>query len=220
MNKQPSKNFKETKVKAKKFLFYLLAGILGSCVPSLHPLFTDKDFIFKEELVGIWAGDNNKEIWEFKRYGNDDSNKKYKMIYTDEKGKEGQFVATLGKLNDMLFLDLFPESPELETNDFYKIHLLAVHTFIKIEQIEPTLQMRTMDPDKMKNILEKDPNLIRHETLEDQDSKIVLTASTEELQQFMIKHANDEGLFGEPSDLKRLKPKEPNEPNDIDPNKS
>jgi len=34
----------------------------------------------------------------------------------------------------------------------------------------------------------------------------------------MKKHANDEGLFDEPSDLKRLKPKEPNEPNDIDPN--
>jgi hypothetical protein len=205
-------------MKTKKFLFYLLAGILGSCVPSLHPLFTDKDLIFKEELVGVWAEDNSKETWEFKRYNNDDSNKRYKMIYTDEKGKEGRFIAILGKLNDMLFLDLFPESPELETNDFYKIHLLGVHTFIKIEQIEPTLQMRTMDHYKMKNILENDPNLVRHEILEDQDSKIVLTASTEKLQQFMIKHANDEGLFGKPSDLEQLKPKEPNKPKDIDPN--
>lgn len=142
------------------------------------------------------------------------------MIYTDEEGKEGRFIATLGRLNGMLFLDLFPESPELETNDFYKFHLLGVHTFMKIERIEPTLQMRMMEPDKMEDMLENDPNLIKHEVLEEQDSKMVLTASTKELQQFMIEHANDEGLFGEPSDLERLAPKDVNEPNAIEPNQA
>lgn len=207
-------------MKTKKLLFYLLAGILSGCIPSLHPLFTNEDVIFEEKLLGIWAEEKgSRESWEFQRYGDEDS-KRYKMIYTDEEGKEGSFLATLGRLNSMLFLDLFPGEAEINTNDFYKVHLLGVHTFMKIEQIEPTLQMRMMDPDKMKEMLESDPNLIQHEVLEEQDSKTVLTASTKELQRFMIEHAEDEGLFGEATELKRLKIKDTNEPNAIDPNQT
>jgi len=206
-------------MKTKKLLFYLLAGVLAGCVPSLHPLFTNEDAIFEEKLLGIWSEEkDSKETWEFQQYGGQDS-KRYKMIYTDEKGKEGSFLATLGRLNGMLFLDLFPDEPEINTTDFYKIHLLGVHTFMKIEQIEPTLQMRMMDRDKIKEMLENDPNLIKHEVLEKQGS-IVLTASTEELQWFMIDHANDEGLFSEASELKRIKIKDTNEPNAIDPNQA
>jgi hypothetical protein len=206
-------------MKTKKLLFYLLAGVLVGCVPSLHPLFTNEDAIFEEKLLGIWSEEkDSKETWEFQRYGGEDS-KRYKMIYTDEKGKEGSFLTTLGRLNGMLFLDLFPGEADVNTTDFYKIHLLGVHTFMKIEQIEPTLQMRVMDRDKMEEMLENDPNLIKHEVLEEQDS-IVLTASTKELQWFMIDHANDEGLFGEATELKRLKVKDVNEPNAIDPNQA
>ena len=205
-------------MKTKKLFFYLLAGVLVGCVPSLHPLFTDEDVIFEEKLLGIWAGEkDSNETWEFQRYG-DESGKRYKMIYTDKEGKEGGFLATLGRLNSMLFLDLFPGEAEINTNDFYKIHLLGVHTFMKIEQIEPMLQMRVMDADKMKEMLESDPNLIKHEVLEEQDSKIVLTASTKELQRFMIEHAEDEGLFGGATELKRLRIKDINEPNAIDAN--
>ncbi|MHC4359909.1 MAG: hypothetical protein ACYSTN_03795 [Planctomycetota bacterium] len=207
-------------MKTKKLLFYLLAGVLVGCVPSLHPLFTDEDAIFEEKLLGIWSEEkDSKETWEFQRYGGQGS-KRYKMIYTDNEGKEGSFLTTLGKLDGMLFLDLFPGEVEINTADFYKIHLLGVHTFMKIEQIEPTLQMRAMDPDRIKEMLKNDPNLIKHEVLEKEGSRIVLTASTEELQWFMIDHANDEGLFSEASELKRIKIKDTNEPNTIDPNQA
>jgi hypothetical protein len=195
-------------MKTKKFLFYLLAVLLGGCVASLHPLFTEKDFIFEKELLGVWA-DNSQETWRFKRYSNE-NDKRYEMIYTDKDGKEGRFIACLGKLNDMMFLDLFPKDPNLQANDFYKLHLLPVHTFMKIEQIEPTLKMRMMDPEKMEDMLKNDPNLIKHEIVE---NRIVLTASTQQLQQFIKDHANDEGFFNNASDMKRL------DPNCITPNK-
>jgi len=196
-------------MKTKKFLFYLLAVLLGGCVLSLHPLYTEKDLIFEEKLLGTWANNDSKETWQFKRAN---GNKSYKMIYTDEKGKKGPFDAGLGKLNNMMFLNIFPQEPKLNENAFYKFHLLRVHSFIKIEQIEPTLKMRIMNPDKAKEMLENDPNLIKHEIVQDH---LVLTASTEELQKFMKVHANDKGLFGEPSELKRVQPKDPNA---IDPN--
>ena len=203
-------------MKAKKLLFYVIAGVLCGCVPSLHCLFTDKELVFEEKLLGIWAEDNSEETWEFKRYS-DEADKTYKLIYTDSDGQAGEFAAKLGKLNKMMFLDLYPGDADINANDFYKHHLLGVHTFMKIEQIEPTLQMRMMSPDKMKEMLEANPNLIKHEILEERDSQILLTASTEEFQQFIIEHAKDEGLFDEPSDMRRLEVKEPKEPNAVEP---
>jgi hypothetical protein len=203
-------------MKAKKLLFYAIAGVLCGCVPSLHCLFTDKELVFEEKLLGIWAEDNSEETWEFKRYS-DEADKTYKLIYTDSDGQAGEFAAKLGKLDKMMYLDLYPEAPDINANDFYIHDLLGVHTFMKIEQIEPTLQMRLMSPDKMKEMLEANPNLIKHEILEERDSQVLLTASTKELQRFIIEHAKDEGLFDEPSDMKRLEVKEPKEPNAVEP---
>ncbi|MHC4719020.1 MAG: hypothetical protein ACYSYT_00915 [Planctomycetota bacterium] len=203
-------------MKAKKLLFYAIAGVLCGCVPSLHCLFTDKELVFEEKLLGIWAEDNSEETWEFKRYS-DEADKTYKLIYTDSDGQAGEFAAKLGKLDKMMYLDLYPEAPDINANDFYIHHLLGVHTFMKIEQIEPTLQMRLMSPDKMKEMLEANPNLIKHEILEERDSQVLLTASTKELQRFIIEYAKDEGLFDEPSDMKRLEVKEPKEPNAVEP---
>jgi hypothetical protein len=196
-------------MKSKKFLFYLLAGLLGSCVPSLHPLYTDKELVFEEKLLGSWSEDD--QVWQFKK-GQEE--KSYDLI-TDEKGKKGEFTAFLVKLQDgsktdkekkaagqtLLFLDLYPKEPKLEASDFYKFHLLPIHTFIKIEQINPTLKMRVMNPDKLQEMLQDKPDLIKHEVLED---RIVLTASTKQLQKFMLAHAEDEGLFGEPTELERI----------------
>ena len=111
-------------MKTKKFLFYLLAVLLGGCIPSLHPLYTEKDLIFEEKLLGTWAKNDSKETWQFKRAN---GNKYYKMTYTDEEGKKGHFDAGLGKLNNMMFLNIFPKEPELKENDFYKFHILRVH---------------------------------------------------------------------------------------------
>jgi hypothetical protein len=195
-------------MKVKKVLFYLLASLLGGCVLSVHPLFTAEDLVFEEKLLGVWVKEDSKETWEFGRHS-DESRERYTIVYTDSEGETGGFLAGLGRLNDMLFLDLYPEQPDVNANEFYKYHLLGVHTFLKIEQIGPALQMRMMSHDKMKEMLEEDPNLIKHEVLEEPDSRILLTASTKELQRFMVKHANVEGLFDKPIELRRLEAVEP-----------
>jgi hypothetical protein len=199
-------------MKTKKFLFYLLAVLLGGCIPSLHPLYTDKELVFEEKLSGIWS--NGEQIWKFE---GDSEKKSYKLLTVNEDFKKGEFTAHLVKIDKMLFLDLFPKEPKLQAPAFYKFHLLRVHTFIKIEQIEPILKMRVMNPDKMKEMLENDPNLIKHEIV--QRDRIVLTASTKDLQQFMKKHASVEDFFGDASDFKRLEAKDANDPNAIDPNR-
>jgi hypothetical protein len=116
-------------MKVKNLLCYMLAVLLGGCVLSLHPLYNKKDLIFEEKLLGTWIQNDSSETWQFKRAH---SNKHYEVLYIDDKGKKATFDAGLGKLNSMMFLDIFPQEPELNENDYYKFHILRAHSFIKI----------------------------------------------------------------------------------------
>ena len=183
-------------MKTKKIVFYMLAIILGGCLQSLHPLYTDKDLIFEEKLIGKWSGE--KGIWEFRQ----GEGKAYKMRVLD--GKEAWFIARLAKFEDMMFLDIFPDGKTLEdTQGFYKMHLLGLHTFMKVEQIEPQLQLRMLNSDKVSEMLKEDPNLLKHEVV---DGRLVLTAPTKQLQEFMVKYANEEGVFNDTTDFTRREP--------------
>ena len=187
-----------------KFLIFTLGIVMAGCIPSLHPLYTNKDVVYDPKLVGVWSDSNDTGIWEFRPAPEPNS---YTMIYTDKDKKAGAFSVHLTKLDGMLFLDVFPNEPNLPYNGFYNLHLQPVHTFMKVDQIEPILKMRFMDVDKFAKRLEKEPHLLRHEVMKDgSQQRIVLTASTKELQAFMLKHANDEGVFSKPSNMKRITP--------------
>ena len=185
-------------MKTKTMLFYLSACLLVGCVPvlSLHPLFTEKDVVFEEKLLGAWADDSDG-VWEFKSI--DEPEKAYEFRLTDKEGKRGLFVARLVKLEEKLFLDVmakqFPCSEEdvEETGFMYNaFFFVPAHMFMRVDSIEPKLAMRWADVDKVKELLEKDPNAVRHEVLED---NVVLTASTRELQRFVLKYSEDHEVF-------------------------
>lgn len=184
----------------KKLICLGLLALAGGCVPSLNPLYTEQDLVFDPALVGVWGDDNkmagSKESWAFTKAGE----KEYRAVYTDNDGNPGEFVAHLAKIEGRLFLDLYPEAPDLKENDFYKMHLIPVHTFLLVSQIGPTLKMAVMDPDWMKKYLEEHPDALPHQL---RDKAVILTASTEELQAFVLAHLKDEDMFGKPSDIPR-----------------
>ncbi len=213
-------------MKTKKFLFYVLAGILGGCVPvmSLHPLYTDKDLVFEEKLLGIWVDDPNgpETTWEFK--DPNEQEKTYKLIFSDDEGQKGSFVARLVKLKNKLFLDVYPSEPPWDEADPNKVKwsyntffVVPAHTFIKIDSIESQLTMRLTDDDEMKELLKENPNAVEHTSIED---KPILTASTKELQAFVLKYADDDRVFTDEVALNRQKTKEPNEILVSEPNKA
>jgi len=190
-------------MRTRKLLFYLLAAILSGCVPvmSLHPLYTEKDVVFDEKLLGTWVDDPNSPdmTWQFKR--TDKSDKTYELLVSGDK-VSGSFLAHLVKLDNKWFLDVYPnklpcEQQKLEDmkwgyNAFF---LLSVHTFIKVDLIESRLKIwLTMDDDAEK-LLKQDPNAVKHEVVK--DYSIVLTAQTKELQEFVIKYAEDKRLFAD-----------------------
>jgi hypothetical protein len=204
-------------MKTKMPLFYLLAALLGGCVPvfSLHPLYTEKEVVFKQELVGVWADPNEpNNTWELKR--NDESKDAYQLIVVLDDAK-GLFDAHLVNLKDQLFLDVFPAQKGLEQTmeglkekakdpnstvwplNFFS--LVPVHTFIKVDLTESTLTMRLTDDDLMEKLLEQDPNAVKHVVI--QEARIVLTASTKELQAFVLKYAEGDKLFEKPTLFKK-----------------
>ena len=176
--------------------------VLPGCVPSLNPLYTEKDLVFDAALVGTWAEqDDSRETWSFNKSGE----KEYKLIYTED-DKTGEFKAHLLKLGNTLYLDFFPESDGLKDskrNDFYLSHFVPGHMFAKVTQVEPTLRMAMLNPDWLKKLLEKNPKAIAYHAVG--EDRIVLTASTAELQKFIV--ANTGEAFGDPATLKRVQTK-------------
>jgi len=201
-------------MKTKKILFYLLAGLLGGCVPvmSLHPLFTEENIVFEEKLLGTWVDDPNspKGIWEFKRVV--DSAKKdlelpppkkpekaYNLVLRNtEEGTKGSFFAYLVKLQDRLFLDVYPSQfpcAQLDPKQdwaFNTFFLIPGHSFAVIDSIEPQLKIRWTAGDEMEKLLKEKPDAVKHELVED---RIVLTAETSQLQKFVLKYADDKRAF-------------------------
>jgi len=234
---------RKPRMKTKKFISYLLLAILAGCGPvlSLHPLFTEKDLVFEEKLLGRWAHyeDPNKPpvIWHFKQA--DKSEKKYQLTLRKEDKMLGHFTAHLLKLDDILFMDVFPDKlPSGKTLDkadpnqlIYNFYfLLPLHTFVKIEFIKPLsyfrnksdeefqnkpkqmyeqydygMKLRLTDDEKLKELLEEKPDVVKYEKLE--KDKIILTASTHQLQEFVLKHADGDKLFTDGVPLLRFRNK-------------
>ncbi|UCF17038.1 MAG: hypothetical protein JSW59_06165 [Phycisphaerales bacterium] len=186
---------------ARKLLFYVLAGLMGGCVPvvSLHPLYTKENVVFDKKLLGTWVDDPNKgEVtWQFRSV--DEPKKAYNLVFTDDKGLKGSFVTHLVKLGDDLFLDIFPSKMPWDLDDpnesdwpYNALLLIPMHTFVKIDSVDPKLKMRLMLETQLKKLLEENPDAIAHVVVEDRP---VLTASTKELQAFVLKYADTDKLF-------------------------
>ena len=171
---------------------------LEGCVPSLQPFYAVKDVAFDPTLLGAWSGDEGKETWEFTKHGE----RGYKLLCTDENGKQGRFVVYRFRVADNNLLDLYPEEPEPRANDTYKHHLLRLHTFLLVLQSEPTVRITTLDPDWVQRFLANNPAALQHQRVAE---RLILTASTLELQNFILAHLKTPGAFGEPDELIRKK---------------
>ena len=151
-----------------------------------------------ELCKGKWV--QEQDIWQFEE---GDKGKSYSLtiIQKEEKEKKtSKLIGHLVKIDGDLFLDMYPDEMEMGVGDWYKFHLLGVHTFMKVDRIEPTPVMRAMDPEKIAKMLKEKPDTIKHEIVED---RVVLTASPKELQAFLKAHADDGSVFGDSEEFGR-----------------
>lgn len=176
----------------KKVIVFLVLIIFlaQSCIFSLHPLYTKETITYDSKIEGKWSdGDvdsNDGPItWEFKR-----KQQGYELIRYSEDVDTLSYEATLVKLGDYLFLDLKKELEDDSMDDisFY----LPTHNFAKVLFKENKLELVFFDDAYLEKLFKQRKIRLKHEVVDD---TIVLTASSEELQKFIVKYANDPKAF-------------------------
>ena len=197
------------KTKKKLILFcFILLILVSSCIPSLHPLYTKKDLILDNTIVGTWISKGSKKdqsVWIIKKYidshspGPKDINPhdfgdKLYRLKNIQSGDTIGFDLYLIKLDKYFYFDFYPHDYQ-SVNEMRNMHLFPVHTFAKVNIEKNRIVIRQFDMDFFQNLIEQNKIKISHEN---SGRNIVLTAPTEELQKFVIKYADDEDAFDDP----------------------
>jgi hypothetical protein len=178
----------------------ILIVLAVSCIPSLYPLYREKDLIFDDRLTGRF--DIDGDMWEFARldwkqenYLSNDwnqfrSGKTYKLIAWED-SKRAEFAVHLIKLRNNYYLDFFPVRYEIN-HEFLYWHLIPAHIFGKIEFVENNITINWFDGDFLTDMIDSNKVKISHKMLEE---GILLTAKTEELQKFVKKFGDYPGAY-------------------------
>jgi hypothetical protein len=187
-------------------LVCLLVLVMSSClVKSLHPFYSEKDIVYKPELIGSWLG-NDSAKWEIKQHKvfagfmkDEKETNCYDIDFTDKNGSS-KFLAHLFSLNGQLYLDFF--LPEIEGPDLAAMHMIPAHTLARVELGKDQITIRWYNEEWLIKLFNENRIRIAHERIPfDIDEKnpdnfqVVLTAPTADLQKFIIKYGNDPEAF-------------------------
>jgi hypothetical protein len=184
-------------------LLFLLQGCL---VVSIHPFYTEKDVIYKPELTGKWM-DHDSNSWmiiqhmEFAGlFKPDKPGRSYEIKYTDNKGTSVFFV-NLFQLGKEMYLDFYPQNQE-KGNDLGNFHFVPSHSLARVELKNGKIIIGWYNQEWLISLFNQNKIRIAHErTPFDQADKnpdnemVVLTASTADLQKFILKYGNDPNAF-------------------------
>lgn len=185
--------------------FLFVSALVGCYVPSIHPLYTNQDLIFNPELVGQWVeSEKGKSQWVFVQK----EGKSYGLRITQEDKKVFAFTARLLKVGDYHYLDLFPDTEDESNSDFITKSMLPTHSFIRIKQLTPTLEVEIMNTTWLTEFVKSNPEAVKHEKMflgekENEDPLIVLTAQPKELQAFLAKHEKTDKVWNKLNSLKK-----------------
>lgn len=175
---------------ALTFLFLLGMGP-GRCapVPSVNPIYTEKDIVFEPSLVGTWAA--NDSLIRVTAA----ENKAYEIEIIDFWRGQGIFTAHLAKIRGQLYLDIYPDPEEADIKwAWYEDNFVPVHTMALVEQLGPNPVIAFFDADWLTEYLSKHPRAIKHSGTTRDD--IILTAPTKKLQRLLRKASTREDAFG------------------------
>jgi hypothetical protein len=175
----------------------LAATVLAGCVvTSVSPFYTEKNVVFEPGLVGDWlkqVKDSQPEVWKFEKRGE----LAYRFTLIEEH-KATVMEAHAFRLKGQIFIDVF----SLEED----IHVIPPHYLLKVTELtSSSLQLAQLDNNWLKQFLVDNPTAIAHHLVGEkpEDLRVVLTANTAALQEFVIEHMTTEGAWKDSFDLQR-----------------
>lgn len=188
----------------------ILLLFLSGCLKTLYPIFTVKDVVYEPRLLGTWktkTGNNETQIVDISNLGQESNvelpgkiadirNKGYLVSYRKNHGVfEERYIAFLARIGKYLYFDFYPaeKSTDKTPDEFYMQHYIKLHTSYRVTLTKTGFEMNQVDEGFLSNLLDQKKVRIKYET--DPDGNKVITASTEELQQYLNKYADEPGLF-------------------------
>jgi hypothetical protein len=169
----------------KAFVVAAAAMLLTGCIPSLAPLYTDRDIVSDARVTGTWTA--KESTMTVAADGNG-----YKVAYAanENPAHKMNFKAHLVKLGNSLFVDLFPEPP----GDMFCFPCIPMHMFGKLTIQGNTLKVDLFDPGWFNEMAKAGKITTAHTAIE---NDYILSAKTAEVQAFVLKYANDPKAFVE-----------------------
>ena len=188
--------------KISSFLFAVSLLMLAGCgLTTLHPIFTPGDLIMDTHLMGKW--ENEKTWYRFDPASQvaledipeklQQFSSKFYLLTTDK----GRNLAFLIKIGDHHFLDVYPieGDAEKDIDPFYKLHKVRMHTVHRLDYETPSsFRLQNFEDSYLENLIHKKQLRIAYTNVKNSDTNeedIVITASTNELQQFLSKYGSD-----------------------------
>jgi len=104
-------------------------------------------------------------------------------------------------LNDYFFLDLKPSDVELDATqaDVIGWALIRGHLILRVDELDSKLKLTVGEPDWLNEYLRQNPKALAD--FKQGTNVEFITASTQDLQQFVLAHLGKNELFGEPGVL-------------------
>jgi len=189
-------------LRIKAFLLIAICLLIAGCyIQSLNPIYDKGTLTFDSGLIGTWySPEDDDEIWIFEEAGENEYTLTGKTN-DDGEMKEAYFQAFLSKLGSYLFLDIFPKESQT-ISKIYQAHLIPVHSFLRFHREGDILITESLDYNLFKVATEKQKKELRYISLED---RTLITASTDEIQEFFVKNAENDSIFQSPDTLYRKK---------------
>ncbi|MFB3897587.1 MAG: hypothetical protein ACE14V_14930 [bacterium] len=180
----------------KKVLGILFICVLlsGCVVPSLNPLYTDKDLILLPGLEGTWI-DTENCFWKFEK--KDEHSYRLSYAKDSEPVETGEiFDAHIIRLDNHIFMDLFPREGAFRDDKGMEVfHYVPTHTFSKVLLHGDGLEINMLNPEWIREMDNDRLVFVGHEQIE---NGILLTANSKELQKFISAYADDSKAFEKP----------------------
>jgi hypothetical protein len=190
-------------------VFALLLIFLSSCLKTLHPIFTEQDIVYEPTLIGKWNTENqgNKGFAVITNLGTDNSialpekistikQKGYLVSYQNEDGSTEEYIAFLARIGKHLYFDYYPadKKNDKRIDEFFRVHFVKMHTsyLVNISK-DGSFELSQLDESYVTKLIDEKKIRISHET--DADDNTIITASTKELQQYLLKYGDEPSAY-------------------------
>jgi hypothetical protein len=173
-------------------------------VMSFEPFYTDVDLQSDSRLNETWTDKEGDVTFAFEQGREKGKEKVYELVVKEKDGEQqvsGKFEVRLVQLGAFWFLDIYPKSSE-GVSEFYRMHFIRAHTITRVEIKQDSIQMAFLSASWLKARIKE--NSVDTPYVKANDA-LLLTGTTEELQELVLRYANDDQAFADPLLLERLR---------------